>query len=194
MDRVLQQHRPSFLYHAAAFKHVPMLENHIFAAVENNIFGTWQVTRASARHRVEHFVMISTDKAVQPTSMMGATKRMAELAIRALQRDCATRFITVRFGNLLGSSGSIIAIFKRQIDAGGPVTVHMINRRLPHGTQIASPVSQPADADSRPWPHLGLASVCLAAQSRPSTNRSRRNDRETQGARRGHQRPLHSAP
>jgi FlaA1/EpsC-like NDP-sugar epimerase len=91
--------------------------------VENNIFGTWEVALAAIKSGVEDFVMISTDKAVRPTSMMGATKRMAELVIRALQQESKTKFVSVRFGNVLGSNGSVVPIFKEQIAAGGPVTV-----------------------------------------------------------------------
>ncbi len=123
LERVMRRHRPAILYHAAAYKHVPLLENQVFAAVENNILGMWQVALAAARHGVEDFVLISTDKAVRPASIMGATKRMAELAIRALQKERGTRFVAVRFGNVLASSGSVVPIFKEQIAAGGPVTV-----------------------------------------------------------------------
>jgi FlaA1/EpsC-like NDP-sugar epimerase len=123
LKRVMQRYKPSILYHAAAYKHVPLMETHVFAAVETNILGTWNVGRVAMEHGVDDFVMISTDKAVRPTSMMGATKRVAELIIRALQLEGGTKFVAVRFGNVLGSNGSVIPIFKEQIAAGGPVTV-----------------------------------------------------------------------
>jgi FlaA1/EpsC-like NDP-sugar epimerase len=123
LKRVMQHYHPSILYHAAAYKHVPLMERHVFAAVETNILGTWNVARAAAEHGVDDFVMISSDKAVRPTSMMGATKRTAELLIRALQMEGGTKFVAVRFGNVLGSNGSVVPIFKEQIAAGGPVTV-----------------------------------------------------------------------
>ncbi len=123
LKRVMQHYHPSILYHAAAYKHVPLMEKHVFAGVETNILGTWNVARAAAEHGVDDFVMISTDKAVRPTSMMGATKRVAELLIRSLQAERGTKFVAVRFGNVLGSNGSVVPIFKEQIAAGGPVTV-----------------------------------------------------------------------
>ena len=119
----MRKYRPSIVYHAAAYKHVSMMERQVFAAVENNVFGSWQVALAAASYQVDYFVMMSTDKAVRPASLMGATKRAAELAIRALQKQGGTRFVAVRFGNVLGSSGSVLPIFMDQIAAGGPVTV-----------------------------------------------------------------------
>lgn len=122
LDEVLRQYSPSVVYHAAAYKHVPLMETHLFEAIENNIFGTYNVALAAADHGVDDFVMISSDKAVRPTSVMGATKRVAEMLLLALQNG-HTKYVSVRFGNVLGSNGSVIPTFKRQIAAGGPVTV-----------------------------------------------------------------------
>jgi FlaA1/EpsC-like NDP-sugar epimerase len=119
---VLGQYKPSVVYHSAAYKHVPLMEAHVFEAIENNVFGTYNVAVAAAECGVEDFVMISSDKAVRPTNIMGATKRIAELVLLALQNG-RTKFVAVRFGNVLGSNGSVIPIFKKQIAAGGPVTV-----------------------------------------------------------------------
>ena len=122
VDEVLCLHRPLVVYHAAAFKHVPMMEAHVFEAIENNVFGTFNVADAAAEHGVEDLVMISSDKAVRPTTVMGTTKRIAELLLLPLQNG-RTKYVAVRFGNVLGSNGSVIPIFKKQIAAGGPVTV-----------------------------------------------------------------------
>ncbi len=122
LDEVLHQYKPLVVYHAAAYKHVPLMEAHVFEAVENNVFGTYNVAEAAAEHGVQDLVMISSDKAVRPTNVMGATKRIAELLLLTLQNG-RTKYVAVRFGNVLGSNGSVIPIFKKQIAAGGPVTV-----------------------------------------------------------------------
>jgi FlaA1/EpsC-like NDP-sugar epimerase len=122
LDEVFRQYKPPVVYHAAAYKHVPLMETHVFEAVENNVFGTYNLAQAAAEHGVEDFVMLSSDKAVRPTNIMGATKRIAELILLALQNG-GTQYVAVRFGNVLGSNGSVIPIFKKQISAGGPVTV-----------------------------------------------------------------------
>ncbi|MBN1362810.1 MAG: polysaccharide biosynthesis protein [Sedimentisphaerales bacterium] len=123
VDEVFAWHRPAVVIHAAAHKHVPLMELNMGEAIKNNVLGTRIVADATDRYGGSHFVMISTDKAVNPTSIMGASKRIAELYIQDLGRTSATQFITVRFGNVLGSEGSVVPIFKKQIAAGGPVTV-----------------------------------------------------------------------
>lgn len=122
LDDVLCQYRPTIVYHAAAYKHVPLMETHVFEAVENNVLGTYNLAISAMKYGVEDFVLISSDKAVRPTNIMGTTKRVAELILLALQNG-RTRYVAVRFGNVLGSNGSVIPIFKKQIAAGGPVTV-----------------------------------------------------------------------
>ena len=120
---VFNQHLPNVVFHAAAYKHVPSLEGQIRAAVRNNVVGTDVVARVSCETDCEKFVLISTDKAVNPTSIMGATKRMAEILVQARNAKSEVAFITVRFGNVLGSAGSVVPLFERQIEEGGPVTV-----------------------------------------------------------------------
>jgi FlaA1/EpsC-like NDP-sugar epimerase len=134
VDEIMKRYRPGVVFHAAAYKHVPLMEQNAWQAIRNNVLGTWTVARAAQQNGVSKFVMISTDKAVNPTNVMGASKRLAEMVCQAMQHEIErimaggdglgqTRFVIVRFGNVLGSTGSVIPTFRAQIARGGPITV-----------------------------------------------------------------------
>ena len=123
IESVIERYRPNIIYHAAAHKHVPLMEDSPNEAIKNNVFGTYKTARAADKYGVKRFVLISTDKAVNPTNIMGASKRICEMIIQTFSRYSATEYVAVRFGNVLGSNGSVIPLFKKQIAEGGPVTV-----------------------------------------------------------------------
>lgn len=123
MDEIFDTYKPDVIYHAAAYKHVPLMEENPYEAIMVNVFGTKVIADLSNKHGVEKFVMVSTDKAVNPTNVMGATKRIAEIYIQSLSDSASTKYVTTRFGNVLGSNGSVVPLFRKQIEAGGPITV-----------------------------------------------------------------------
>jgi FlaA1/EpsC-like NDP-sugar epimerase len=140
LREVMTEHRPHSIFHAAAYKHVPMMEKNCFQAIVNNVFGTYNVALLAKQYEIADFLMISSDKAVNPTNVMGATKRVAELVILGLQ-NADTRFVSVRFGNVLGSNGSVLPLFEQQLAHGGPLTVtHPDARRyfmtIPEAVQL----------------------------------------------------------
>lgn len=123
LEFVFSKHQPQIVFHAAAYKHVPMQEDNPWEAVNTNVVGTWHLMTIADKYGIESFILVSSDKAVRPSNVMGATKRMNELMLRSFQKDSNTKFLAVRFGNVIGSSGSVIPIFQKQIKEGGPVTI-----------------------------------------------------------------------
>ncbi len=123
MERVFVNHEPEIVFHAAAHKHVPLMEMHIGEAIKNNVLGTKIIAALADKYRASHFVLVSSDKAVNPTSVMGCTKHLAERVVHELSESSSTKFVVVRFGNVLGSAGSVIPVFQKQIERGGPITI-----------------------------------------------------------------------
>ena len=123
LDEIFKKHKPAIVLHAAAYKHVPIVEDNVIEGVNTNFFGTKNLAEISSKYKVEKFVMVSTDKAVNPSSLMGVTKRSAEIFCQSFNDHTNTQFITTRFGNVLDSTGSVVPLFREQIKEGGPVTI-----------------------------------------------------------------------
>jgi FlaA1/EpsC-like NDP-sugar epimerase len=123
LDTIFEKYNPEIVFHAAAHKHVPLMENNPTEAIKNNVFGTYNLVNCSDKYNVKRFILISTDKAVNPTNIMGATKRLCEMVIQAKNKQSNTEYVAVRFGNVLGSNGSVVPLFKKQLAHGGPLTV-----------------------------------------------------------------------